>query len=133
MARRRKNFANDHAHFRLETAYAIRKFPSALAHGYSYNLQGFDDNRERKFMIWPLSSKSSAVSTVGLAVEVSLKKGLLASLSCTKLSQLSYTKAIDIIYAEAMQCCDMLAKGGFHGTPRTPPGSATALQQSIIS
>ena len=31
-----KNFANDHAHFRLETAFAIWKFPSALAHGYSY-------------------------------------------------------------------------------------------------
>ena len=26
-----KNFANDHARFRLETAFAILKFPSALA------------------------------------------------------------------------------------------------------
>ena len=31
-----KNFANDHAHYRLETAFTIGKFPSALAHGYSY-------------------------------------------------------------------------------------------------
>ena len=75
-------------------------------------------------MIWSLSSKSSTVSTVGLAVEVSLKKGLLASLYETVTA---YTKAMDVICAKAMQCCDMLAKGGFHGTPRTPPGSATEL------